>query len=344
MERIFIMNKNKYLLLTIYIIFTAIGLLSCGSNFRSPPVKNFTEVYLLDNMPTFSIDNPIWNNSHRERFFKVYYEHIPNLKTSTGLYFSHSDLLAAHLLEGENTDKGTLIMIHGYRGSLTFTFFQHLAKVYIERGYRVVLLNLPGHEFSGGYRGSVNDFTDYSDMINSFFTHTEGQLGEEVIMLGHSTGAISIYDAYIRYPETMRQVDATVLLSPFIGLNLDTVFAFSAVFIDGVLVEDYKAPMQFLVVPGSWIKELRNWSNKIKNYPLLNEKLLLVFGSKDEVIKLQPSIDFYSKKIPAADVKVYEGQDHSFFTTMHNADMLQNDYKQVRKDVDKWINNQLATK
>ena len=281
----------------------------------SPPNNtiDFAEMYLLQDMSPFSITNPVENSQLRLLYFESYFNTIPRINIYTGTFLSAGNILTAHMIEGEKTDKGTLIMVHGYNGTVLNRHFQYFAQYFIPLGYRVILLNLPGHGFSGGIRGDIDDFASYGAMLNDFFMLTKDQLGENIILIGHSTGAISIYEAYIQYQNSMKQVDVAVLIAPFKDLKFSALYKMGAVFVPTVKVKQ-KSMLELHTVPSVWIQKEKAWSRKIKTYPTLDDinKMLLVFGKQDTVITNKKSIRFFKEKITNKDIHIYPKQNHTF--------------------------------
>lgn len=305
----------KKITLGIWLI-SIVFFMNCAS--PSNNTTDFSEMYLLQDMKAFSVSNPPENNQFRLWYFEHYLNTIPNINIYTGVFVSEGNILAAHMIEGENTEKGTLIMIHGYNGTVLNGHFQYFAQHFIPLGYRVILLNLPGHGFSGGVRGDVRDFADYGSMIKDFLDITKNQLGENIVLIGHSTGAIAIYESYIQYPDVMKYIDAAVLISPFKDIKFGTLYEVGSVFVPSVSTK-YKQILRLRTVPSVWIQKEKAWSKKIKTYPILDTKeMLLIFGENDTVITKNESIQFYNKQITNKKMRIYPNQNHAFTNDGYN--------------------------
>jgi pimeloyl-ACP methyl ester carboxylesterase len=94
--------------------------------------------------------------------------------------------------------RGAVFVLHGYLG------FLHDMAAYItgciDRGYGVVLPELPGHGLSGGEPAGIDDFAHYGtflgDLVSLLAPHT-GFLPQPWHAIGHSTGATTIWE-YLR--------------------------------------------------------------------------------------------------------------------------------------------------
>ena len=315
----------------------ALALLGCSSANTVPTHQNFTEIYLLQDIDMFTTDTSSSNSNHMARawYFSDYIKEIPNLKIKTGLYESQGQLLAAHLFRVNDVARGTIIAVHGYVGDARFSHFRHLAKRFVQLGFNFVVLNLPGHGFSGGNRGAIEDFADYGTMIHDFLVHTEGQLGEDIIMVGHSTGSVAIYEAYINYPEIMSQVDGSILISPYRDLASSRWLFFGARVIDGIKIKENKRPMELTRIPGGWIDAQREWSERIREYPVLDEHILVLFGIDDDVIDFDSSTNYYKEALgDSAEIAVYLEQDHTLTRTRDEGGV-----QDVRNKMETWIRN-----
>lgn len=321
-------SDKGYILLIGISVTILLGCVSKNSEF-----PNYSETYLLQNMTSFSITEPAPNSKERLWYFNSYASVIPNLQIHSGVYLSSGEILAAHMLWGEQYDQGTVIMIHGYNGTILNTHFQYFAQQFIQKGYRVILLNIPGHEFSGGKRGNIKDFSDYRKMLVDFLKLTEGQLGENLVLIGHSVGAATIYDAFIQSPEVLQEVDTAVLIAPFKDLKFSGIYQLSAYFVPGINVEQEEL-LQLNRVSTEWILKVREWSKEIENYPtLVGKEMLIIFGEEDNVIKNEISQEFFNEKIKNKKIRTYKGQGHL---------LVKDGYKKFRTETMDWIFSQLS--
>lgn len=306
----------------------ALGLGSCATQREALQPQNFTDVYLLSRLGEFDINSTKENAPAVARYFKDYYEVIPDLRTYSGVYYSGDELLAAHLLRGTRTDAGTVILIHGYNGTMIEPHFEYFAQQFIKNGFRVVLLNLPGHEFSGGYRSAVNSFADYGAMVVNFLSQNKKSLGPAVYAVGISTGSVAIFDALRTSPEVRGIITKSALLVPFIRMRAAGLLEFGS-YLSPSINSGRRGPMQIYNLSTRWIRQAGAWQKEVSaaikdSGPLDGKNIFIAFAEQDKAIQVAPSRDFYSQAFSAATVKTYAGQDHMFSKA---------GYEDVRSDV-----------
>lgn len=322
-----------------------------------PSPTNFTEQYLMQDMGPLDLSNPEWGNPLREWYFSPFKKNMSEkIKMYSGLYPSHGDLMAAHIIQGSNANRGTLIFIHGYCESAITPYSLFLAEELIPKGYQIILLNLPGHEFSGGNRNAIEDFLYYGDMVRDFLIYTDGQLKGNLILSGHSVGATAIYDALVRNPELIDQVDASILITPFSNINLSSVLEVSSVVVDKLIVKnnfmniltedkDDTTPLnnKYQYIPAGWIITQRKWSAHLPSYPRIDvTNMLILFGDKDIVIDVNDSYKYYKEKTNAT-IKMYAGQDHLFYNTSPKLNETNSSIEYIKNDILNWLNKQLGS-
>lgn len=87
----------------------------------------------------------------------------------------------------ENDPKAILVISHGlaeHSGR-----YASLASYFVSRGYAVYALDYQGHGKSGGLRGYVAQFSDFSDDLKTFVDIVRNeQRGRKIFLFGHSVG------------------------------------------------------------------------------------------------------------------------------------------------------------
>ena len=319
-------NYNQKKLQKYLIIFVCIAafLFSCKSQEISQPI-DLTDFLLMSNLEPLNIKSEKSASLAIQNYFKRYFKIIPNLKINSGYYISprtpflsqdqgeisNDLLLVAHILTGEKSDKGTAVLVHGYTGSSRYVHFQYFAQQFIKNGYRVVLLNLPGHEFSGGYRGSVENFEDYGNMVIEFLSQYRTQLGKTVHMIGMSTGSISLFDAMRRNETLFSSINKVALIVPFLYVKNSGILNFASYFARSIRGKK-SGPLTIYRIPGKWMREAHKWS-KARNketHQIQNKNVFIAFAEKDQTIDVKKSQRFYKMRYPYATIKTYAGQDH----------------------------------
>ncbi len=320
-------QQNKKNLRKNIVIFASLiaFLFSCASREALQP-PNFTDFLLLSSLGPFDMASKKTASPAIQNYFKVYFDVIPNLRMHSGYYISPRKpyladdagyisrdlLLSAHMLSGAQSDAGTVILIHGYNGTARYTHFQYFAQQFIKRGFRVVLLNLPGHEFSGGYRGSVESFEDYGNMVMAFLGQYRKQLGPKTYLIGMSTGSVSIFDAMRRDKDLFSSVDKVALIVPFLYIKNSGVLNFASYFANSVSSKK-SGPLTTYNIPSKWIRKAQQWGKareQERELQIQNQNVFIAFAEQDKVIDGKKAQEFYKEVYPNARIKAYAGQDH----------------------------------
>jgi alpha-beta hydrolase superfamily lysophospholipase len=93
---------------------------------------------------------------------------------------------------------------------------EHLAAVFAQRGWQLVIADLRGHGKSGGLRTFVRSFDEYLDDLSTIWREL-GLANAAPMLLGHSMGGL----VAIRAVESRRLVpSALVLSSPLLGVKV----------------------------------------------------------------------------------------------------------------------------
>lgn len=93
--------------------------------------------------------------------------------------------------------RGTVFLVHGYLDHVGS--WAPVIKKILQVGFILVALDLPGHGFSGGVRGDIEDFSQYGEAVRRVAEWAEkGGFPRPWIAMGHSTGAAAIWMALLR--------------------------------------------------------------------------------------------------------------------------------------------------
>lgn len=310
------LKKTSYFFSFLIIIFV---LITCTSYEASQPL-NFTDIMLLSSIDKF---DPIERDPASfaiTYYFKPYADIIPNLTIHSGYYPSDNELLVAHFLTGTNSQSGTAILIHGFNGNALDTNLQYFAQQFIKNGYGVIILNLPGHGFSGGYRSSVDNFEEYGNMVTTFLHQYEKKLQNPLYMAGISTGALAIFDGARKDKIVNSSIEKYALIVPFLYMKHAGALEFGSYLTDSVHSRK-SGPMTIYNIATKWIQKSQDWAKKRKKEQLIikKDKVFITFAEDDNVINFKKSYDFYKKTYPNAKINVYPNQDHTFTKETYQA-------------------------
>ena len=96
--------------------------------------------------------------------------------------------------------------------------YARFAGAMANHGMSTYALDLRGHGESGGQRGHVDSWSQWTDDVSAFVTHVEHLIGAEVVPLGHSFGGVALLSTVLagKLPDSKR----FVVSSPALKLRL----------------------------------------------------------------------------------------------------------------------------
>ncbi len=302
------------------LLILCIPLVSCASKPFQP--INATETYLLSTLSYFDFQNPRQSVVIENEFFSEALSLVPGVMLHSGYFPSQGELLVAHMFYTSRASDKTLVLIHGFRGGAQYSHFLYLMQQFVMRDYRVVVLNLPGHEFSGGIRGGIASFEHYGDMVKDFINYVPPLFSGENSFVGHSTGAVALMIAL--QDEAFRPyADRAVFLSPYSRLRGENVLTFLSHFADAVGKDDEL--FAIITVSREFMPRYREWRKQAQKYPPIDDvPILVLFAENDRVVHVEQSERYHSEKFPQATLFTYKNQNHTFTNS---------GYREVREHV-----------
>ncbi|MFQ3621508.1 MAG: alpha/beta fold hydrolase, partial [Spirochaetales bacterium] len=238
-----------------------------------------------------------------------------------GLLAFKDSFLGVHILIPPQV-KGTVFFFHGYldhSGAWTSVW-----RKILERGWGLVGIDLPGHGFSFGERGDIQDFSLYGRMVDTVLSWASLQTDlflRPWVGLGHSTGAASIwiYLSEIEVHKSRSGFDTHLFLSPLVrstywhtGKVLGNLFGWAAPYWKSRTVRDPLLDIPYF--PLHWAQALWNWESKVATYPVLNKEGWIIQGTKDDVVDWPYSIAILTAKLPKFRVIYVERAGHVPYT------------------------------
>jgi len=243
-----------------------------------------------------------------------------------GTFESGGLRLAGHVYKPSEY-KATVVVMHGY--------FNHCGQLnnlvgyLLEEGYAVAAFDLPGHGLSGGKRGAIDKFSQYSMALFDFTSEVREQLDGPYHFIGHSTGAAAMIDYLLANDDTI--FDKIILTAPLIHCSgweqskisynekiqfvksVPRVFrknSSDAAFLDFIKKRD---PLQTRKIPLKWVRALHKWNDKIADLPGREKSVLIIQGTSDETIDWQYNIRFLGEKFSETQVSMIESANHELF-------------------------------
>jgi alpha-beta hydrolase superfamily lysophospholipase len=252
---------------------------------------------------------------------------------------------------GENMRAG-IILVHGIGEHIQR--YSHWVDRFIEKGFGIVGVDLPGHGKSDGKRGKLNSYSLTDEMLDFLLAEFKKTFpGIPVFIYGHSLGG-GIVLQYIlqKNPE----IQGAVITSPWLRLSFEP--ARYKLVLAGImksLLPSLVQPSELVVshlshdqnVIDTYISDPLNHdkisaglfysANKAGEYSLLHSEdlkvpLLLMHGSDDPITSPQGSRDFASKT-NMAELKIWDGGYHE----LHNETFKDDVFSYIVKWIEKKI-------
>jgi alpha-beta hydrolase superfamily lysophospholipase len=215
--------------------------------------------------------------------------------------------------------QGTAFVVHGYFDHLGL--YRHLLERLLDRGWRVVLWDLPGHGLSSGPRASINDFSDYGRCLQALQQHLagEGLAPRPWLGVGQSTGAaILATDALSRGDDG--QWAGLALLAPLVrpwGWNQSSwihllmgpfVSSIPRKFRDNSTDDDFSTflreqdPLQSDRLTMEWVSAMRRWMPRLLAMPPSQVPTLILQGEQDLTVDWEWNLSVLERKFPRAEI------------------------------------------
>jgi len=233
--------------------------------------------------------------------------------------------------------KATVVILHGWLNHIGL--LSKLIKYLMQANFAVAVYDLPGHGLSSGEPTAIDDFSQYTDSLNDFMKVIRPQLHGPYHAIGHSTGAVIIMD----YLFTGRQdcFDRVIFVAPLVrselwfliklgykayqpfAKNIFRVFRNVSSDKDFLRFVKYKDPLQSKKVSIKWINAMFKWDKKIANAKTSQRQVLVIQGTKDNIIDWKFNIKFILSKFSRAEIELIENARHELF----------NESEKIRYDV-----------
>lgn len=238
--------------------------------------------------------------------------------------------------------KATVIFVHGYTGHCGL--LSKIIKYLLENNYAVAAFDLLGHGLSSGKPLEIDDFSQYTNLLNDFLEIVKTQLHGPFHIIGHSTGCTIIMDYLIEQNEDF--FDKIIFAAPLVrctlwnlakiaytiysplGLNIFRVIRTISSDKEFIKFLKYKDPLQAKSVPMNWVKAMFKWNEKIirqNRHPersegsghqkseILNKPILVIQGTNDKTVAWRYNLKFIQSKFSRAEIELIPNARHELF-------------------------------
>ncbi len=325
------MNK-KYLAGLVLLVLAGMGVkgvkkAKAQNMFLTPP-KNTAFQLFEEQLP--SLD---WQTSLQTADFKAYLDfyhlNFEGVEHYAGtIDNAQGQKTFVHVLKNKTGPiRGTIFAHHGY--FVHSAMLKYLIDRALKENYQVVVADLPGHGLSEGEKVSIQDFSDYADMVSLLTPMIQEHMPEPLFLLGHSTGGAAVWEYLLQNPTNpyKKVVLGAPLVRSYAWQWSATGFYLGQGFIKEVprllrpttrepefLAVTLKDPLQYGRTPVQWVRALIEWNDrKIQNYPPANTDMLILQGTDDTVVEASYNIPFLKQKFPDARIEWIQDCRHDMF-------------------------------
>lgn len=212
--------------------------------------------------------------------------------------------------------RGTAIVVHGLYDHVGL--YRHLIRYALQRQWRVLAFDWPGHGLSSGKRASIDSFQQYDQIFTKILSNACVHFPGELHAFGQSMGGAVLINYLLKYGIKPQ-------LSPFTSINLlaplirprewrkinyaywlvkkfkSTIHRGRSInsqdrdFLDFLWHHD---PLQAGELGVSWLGAAKDWMKFIEQPPASKVLINIVQGDDDNTVAWRYNLDFLRKKFP----------------------------------------------
>ena len=273
-----------------------------------------------------SINFNIINKSGEAEAFLEFYN-IINKKHDYhfGHFLSKNNKITAHIFKNSYSI-GTIYLLHGFldHSGVLSKLINNLLK----DNYSIAVFDLLGHGLSDGAKTEVESFDDYVVIFSDFIKITRSVLKPPYHIIAHSTGTAVVYDYLNNYDDIFEKV---IFAAPLVRSKHWQLAKFSRKITDDIIkdfprvfrnvssdktflkFQKYSDPLQPKKISLKWVKALYNWNEKIKNYSHLDRELMIIQGTKDNIVEWKYNLKYFEIMMKKVIIKMIKDGRHQLF-------------------------------
>lgn len=222
----------------------------------------------------------------------------------------------------------TAIIVHGLYDHVGL--YRHLIRYCLERGWRVVAFDLPGHGLSNGKRASIASFQQYDQVFTRLLSNVAVHFDQHIHAFGQSTGAAILINYLVKYaikpafspfasvnliaplvrPKEWRKITCLYwLLQRFVSTlkRGRSINSQDQKFLDFLWHND---PLQAGELGVDWIGAAKDWDVFIRSQDSSKVAINIVQGNNDNSVLWQYNLAFLRKKFPEQQLRIIDTGRH----------------------------------
>ncbi|MBA2779795.1 alpha/beta hydrolase [Billgrantia kenyensis] len=278
-------------------------------------MTDFTPLQALGPVAPFSADG---DPSLAE--YLAHYGLAPLLSEQVGLYVGYTVTQRYQLwtqVWSPAEPIGTAFVVHGYYDHLGL--YRHLLEQLLERRWRVVLWDLPGHGLSSGRRACIDDFSHYGECLQALQEQLESKdlAPKPWLGVGQSTGAAILATDALSRPDEGHW-SGLVLLAPLVRpsgwpqagwlhtlvgpfvQSLPRRFGPNSTDAEFAAFLRERDPLQPEYLSLNWVSAMRRWMPQLLALPSSDLPTLILQGEQDLTVDWEWNLSVLERKFPQA--------------------------------------------
>lgn len=255
---------------------------------------------------------------------------LPSKKSELNFYLGTLDVNQQSIFAAAwepPISKGTAIIVHGYLDHLGL--FSPLINYLLDQEFTVVCFDLPGLGLSDGERASIEDFAEYTLVLDHMIKLCQQRFTGPLHSLGQSTGGAILLkhlldaDKNTPYPFASLNLLAPLLHPKGWWLNrhlLPIVTPFrkalkrrfgesshDAEFLAFLREKDFFQPKE---MPMQWFAAAENWAKQFEVCDGSNYPVNIIQGTSDQTLDWKYNLEVFEKKLPNRQLQIIENAYH----------------------------------
>lgn len=256
------------------------------------PAVQLRALLLPLNQQPQQLPNPL---KHYLHFYGIdFQDRFPAISHSFGTLESGKFALAVHHYQLPDASC-TLLLVHGYLDHCGL--YAQLIEYGLQRGFNVVIFDLPGHGLSTGDTASIEDFGCYAKAVKDVLGACI-EPDDAPLVMAQSTGCAALIEcARQGYWPFAKTVMLAPLVRPAAWWHINLTYrllhswktsvsrTFKANSGDAEFLRFVQQdPLQSERLPLAWVGALRNWLARLVPLPLPVGELLVIQGDRDKTV------------------------------------------------------------
>jgi lysophospholipase len=223
--------------------------------------------------------------------------------------------------------KGTVIIVHGYLDHLGL--FSPLINHLLDQEFTVVCFDLPGLGLSDGERASINDFAEYTHVLDHIIKLCQQRFTGPLHSLGQSTGGAILLKHLLNTNKNTTYPFASLnLLAPLLHpkgwwlnrhlLPIVTPFrkalkrrfgesSHDTEFLKFLREKDFFQPK---VMPLPWFGAAEKWAKEFEACDGSDYPVNIIQGTSDQTLDWKYNLEVFAEKLPHMQLQIIEDAYH----------------------------------